>query len=469
MQVSRRSTLSLFTSAALGPGESHASLPNIGFKGPTNERRTECGIGALMPWADALWVITYTAHEDPGPFDGAGLHRIDDTFRAERLNLHRNGANANRFVHSISNQCIIGPYIIDMQGNWKYLKAFDGHRLTGTMQHLTDPANRVYLITMGGLFFEMDINTLEVRLISDICKLFNITSKPHFKGGAMAQGRVVVTNNGFYEFGDKDGGLFEYDGKQWRRLSGKPHMDAFSYTNFGNVLFATGWDESSSLFHALVKGQWQTYRLPKASHAYNNGIQTEWMRIREIETEHLMVDLMGMFYELQPIAFEGRIWGVNPVCSHIRIIPDYCPFRGLLALGGNQGTPIKFRGEDHNVLGGQPQSGIWFCVSDDMWKWGKPRGWGGPWRNSNVKAGVPSDPFLFTGFEHKVLHVASDRPGNVDIEIDFLGNGSWRRYERLTIGSDGYRQHVFPTGFSAHWVRLVPDVSTRMSAEFMFT
>jgi hypothetical protein len=42
---------------------------------------------------------------------------------------------------------------------------------------------------------------------------------------------------------------------------------------------------------------------------------------------------MGMFYELQPIAFEGQIWGVKPVCRHLRIIPDYWSFRGLTGCG----------------------------------------------------------------------------------------------------------------------------------------
>lgn len=33
------------------------------------------------------------------------------------------------------------------------------------------------------------------------------------------------------------------------------------------------------------RGQWQTYRLPKASHAFDHLWQTEWPRIREVETE----------------------------------------------------------------------------------------------------------------------------------------------------------------------------------------
>jgi hypothetical protein len=217
------------------------------------------------------------------------------------------------------------------------------------------------------------------------------------------------------------------------------------------------------LLWALVKGAWQRYRLPKASHAFDHAWQTEWMRIREIETEHFMMDIVGMFYELQPIAFENAIWGVKPVCQHLRIIPDYCSFRGMLALGGNQNTPNA----DNNVAGGQPQSGIWFGKSDDLWSFGKPAGWGGPWRNAAVRKGQVSEPFLMTGFDKKVLHVKTDKAAEFAIEVDFLGNGSWAPYETLSV--PGYRYHVFPAGFSAHWVRLTARVGCTASAEFIYT
>jgi hypothetical protein len=60
------------------------------------------------------------------------------------------------------------------------------------------------------------------------------------------------------------------------------------------------------------------------------------MRIRKVGTEHFMMDIQGMFYELQPLALENHIWGVKPICQHLRTISDYCSFRGLLAIGGNE-------------------------------------------------------------------------------------------------------------------------------------
>jgi hypothetical protein len=189
------------------------------------------------------------------------------------------------------------------------------------------------------------------------------------------------------------------------------------------------------------------------------------MRIREIETEHYMMDIQGMFYELQPIAFEGHIWGVKPVCQHLRTIPDYCSFRGMLALGGNETSPNS----DNNAVAGQPQSGIWFGKSDDLWSWGRPQGWGGVWRQEMVTAGMPSDPFLFLNFEHKMLHLLSEKSATVNIEVDFLGNGTWVKYETVKLIGGQYHPVIFQDAFSAQWIRLVPGVSCKMTAEFMFT
>lgn len=65
---------------------------------------------------------------------------------------------------------------------------------------------------------------------------------------------------------------------------------------------------------------------------------------------------------------------------------------------------------DNNLVTGQSQSGMWFGTTDDLWRFGKPQGWGGPWRYDMVTAGTPSDPYLMTGFDSKVVHLRVDPP-----------------------------------------------------------
>ena len=448
--------------ATLAAPLAHAAvtLPaNIGLKADSSTPRSECGIGALMPWADSLWAVTYNSHTATTG-TGLALYRIDEDLKMEQVHVH-NGTHANRMIHKESSQCFIGPYAIDAKGNHRVITTLLGHRLTATMRHLTDPAGRVYILTMEGLLFEVDVQTLKATVVVNVIEQMGIKARPHFKGGFTGQGRVVIANNGFYNYGDNDAGLFEWDGKAWNVLSRKPHMDCAGRQDMGNVVFCSGWDEMSVVLWALVKGKWQRYRLPKSSQAFNHAWQTEWMRIREVETEHYLLDIHGGMFELQPIAFEDRIWGIKPICQHLRIIPDYTSFRGMLALGGNQTTPNA----DNNSVVGQPQAGIWFGVTDDLWKWGKPAGWGGVWRKSTVKKGEVSEPYLMTGYDKKVLHLKAGGP--VRIEVDFLGDGSFETYS--TSAGTGYRAIVFPVGFSAHWVRLVSEVDTTATAEFHYT
>lgn len=442
-------------------------IPNVGVKADSGPRRTESAVGALMPWADVLWAVTYVSSRGYKSGSGTGLYEIDDRLRIRQRHVS-NGVYANRLVHTQSNQVFIGPYAIDMAGNIRIIQDLADVRLTATMTHLTDAANRVYILSMEGPFYEVDVTTLKAKLLADLREVFGIKPPPHFKGGHTGQGRVVVANNTYTTWNESEGQLAEWDGKSWNIIMRKPFMEAAGRPNMGQVVFATGWDEASAIFMALIDGRWKRYRLPKASHAWDQYWQTEWTRIREVETERFMMDCHGMFYELSPVPFENAIWGVRPVCAHLRVIPDYCSFRGLLALAGNENTPNN----DNNPVGGQPQSGIWFGKTDDLWQFGKPKGWGGPWRKAAVKQGEASDPFLMTGFENKVLHLIQHggaTAARVTIEADVIGDGSWQKYETATVPSSGYKYHAFPPGFSAHWVRVTSDANCTMTAELMYT
>ena len=133
-------------------------------------------------------------------------------------------------------------------------------------------------------------------------------------------------------------------------------------------------------------------------------------------------------------------------------------------MGDNQVSPV---GNDWTV--GEPQSNFWFGHIEELWSWGKPKGWGGPWWKTPVQAGAASAPYLMTGFDKKVLHVSSDSATRVRIEIDFVGNQSWCSYLDLPVAASGYAHHVFPDGFSAHWVRLVSEGPATLTALLHYT
>lgn len=445
-------------------------IPDLTVRADMLPMRSETGIGALMPWAGRLWLISYVAHKSRTG-SGTGLFEIGPDFHIRKRPESVVGTYANRMLHRHTHQVILGPHVIDADGYVRTVQDLVDIRLTAAMEHLEDPEHKYYVLGMEGEFLEVDLNTLRARQLFDLVDELGISREdwPHFKGGHTGQGRVVVANNHFDEndwAGERvSGRLAEWDGTRWAIIERKPFNEVTGRRNWGQVIFATGWDRASAILEVLIDGRWQRYRLPKASHTWEHGWQTEWPRIREVESERYLMDCSGMFYELSPVPFDGKIWGVRPIATHLRIIPDFCSWRGMLVLAGNQVTPIF----DSNLLAGEPQSNLWFGKTDDLWRFGKPKGWGGPWWETQVVAGEPSDPFLMTGFEHKVLHLTASRSMTVTLEVDFLGNQTWVPYGKFDVAAGGYVHHEFPPGFSAHWARLIPDMDCTATAYFMYT
>jgi hypothetical protein len=458
-------------------------VPSLTLTADHHPHRTEAGIGALMPWADRLWAVSYLSHLGTSGA-GTGLYEVFPDLTMRKRPESVAGTYANRMIHPHSSRLLIGPHVVDSQGGVTTIPDLVDHRLTATMEHLQDPANRAYYLTMEGLLFDVDLHTFAATRLFDLKETLRLPKgiNAHYKGGHTAQGRVVVGNNSYDERDwagthapHNAGVLAEWNGDAtggWTILERTAFMEVAGRRNMGQVIFAIGWDRVSAILKVRTAGrdgkdvgQWDTYRLPKGSHTFDYWWQTEWTRIREVETERYLMDCHGIFYELSPIAYGNKVWGVRPVCTHLRVIPDYCSYRGFLVLGGNQVTPNR----DMELHQGQPQAGFWFGKTDDLWSFGKPKGWGGVWWNTDVTAGQPSDPFLMTGFDQKVLHLTSEAPASFRVEVDFLGWGEWQTYTRLAVPASGYRHHEFPVGFSAHWVRLVPEADARATAYFHYT
>ncbi len=461
--------------------EKNSSLLNINGVFPhlslvgDHQGRSETGIGALIPWAGKLWMIGYVAHISGS---GIGLYEIDSDMTIRKHPESITGTFANRMIHDPSNQAIIGPHLIDTKGNVRTIGELSKHRLTATMTHLSKPDSMVYFLTMEGLLYETNVYSLRTSLVEDlVMKFYNKTYRQlysegiytHFKGGFTGNGRVIVANNAYqnedYIGRVRGGRLAEWDGKQWTVIDSTAYMEIKGKMNpiYGNGIWATGWDRASVklMFYSPEYGRWRTYRLPKGSQAWEHAWNTEWMRIREAQTERFMMDMFGIFYELPVMVYGGNMLSIKPVCNHLRVIPDFTFWRGLMVLAGDQ--------VDNAV--GQPQSNLQFINIDDLWQWGKPSGFGSVWKEDDVAAFVPSDPFLMNGFDKKVLNIThkSTKAVRFRVEVDLSGNNKWVKYKRIRVPAGGYRFHVFPDGFSAQWVRIIPEKNVRgVTAEFKY-
>ena len=166
-------------------------FPNLSVLGSSDKERSESGIGGLIPWADKLWMIGYVAHIKGS---GLGLYEISDDMTMVKHPQGVTGTYANRMIHNDSEQAIIGPHFIDKEGTVRTSKELSKHRLAATMEHLNDPTNKVYFLTMEGLFYECDVRTLDITLLFNLFNELEIpeTGYVHFKDGHTGNGRVVV-------------------------------------------------------------------------------------------------------------------------------------------------------------------------------------------------------------------------------------------------------------------------------------
>jgi len=183
---------------------------------------------------------------------------------------------------------------------------------------------------------------------------------------------------------------------------------------------------------------------------------------REVATERDLFNFGGTFYELPARNAQGFA-KIRPVATHNLNIHDYASHFGLLFLTGLNGEAgermIKSEGG---------KTAIWTGVIDDLWQLGKPRGTGGVWKDSKVHAGVPSLPYLMTGYDRKAVLLSSERDAEFTIEIDIDGTGLWVPYETFAIQAGKSLEHQFPAGFSAYWVRATSSATTTATVIFRY-
>ena len=211
-------------------------------------------------------------------------------------------------------------------------------------------------------------------------------------------------------------------------------------------------------------GQGRHWRLPKGDASFDQNPGSERV-LREGVTERDLFNCHGTFYEL-PAESAGGFPKIRPIATHNCHIADYASYRGLLVLSG---VANDAQGE-HVIQSDDGRCALWVGALDDLWQLGKPRGVGGPWKDSAVKAGEVSDPYLMTGDDHKRVELshAGNQAVNLRMEVDITGTGQWVTYRKFAVPPGKTIEHVFPKDFGAYWVRVSADVNTTATAKFQY-
>ncbi|MBC7366460.1 MAG: hypothetical protein H7343_06535, partial [Undibacterium sp.] len=465
-----------FAATPTPPVQLSGIYPHLAYFNSENE----CGTGAVVPWADRLWVVTYSPHKPKGSDDK--LYEIDSALRLTARPESIGGTPANRFIHRESAQLFIGPYAIDAQRRVRtipYETMFG--RPTGNARHLTDPANKIYNASMEEGIYEVDVHTLAVTELFRDEQLTGGRKADlpgyHGKGLYSGQGRLIYANNG--EHGPAalvnpeipSGVLASWDGaaEKWTVVRRNQFTEVTGPGGLtGNAdpandpVWSIGWDYRSLILQVLDHGTWHSYRLPKASHSYDgaHGWNTEWPRIRDIGETDLLMTMHGAFWRFPRNFDSTHSAGIVPRSNYLKVIGDFARWGDRLVMGCDDTAKSEFlnkrRAKGKLAGPGQSQSNLWFIDPAQLDHFGPPIGRGAVWLNEPVKQDAPSDAFLFAGFDHRLLHLTHDAAEAVTftLEVDRAGNNTWTLLRRVEVPAAGYVATEFTSAETGAWVRV---------------
>jgi hypothetical protein len=449
---------------------------------------SENGIGAVVPWAGRLYFITYLAGMNA---DGAQrLFELDDELELKPLGEpFYGGSIACRMIHEPTGQLILGPYLLDRRRGLRQIRVSEvmPMHLSAVARHLTDP-DKVYffglaqersLVNIGGNapFLPADAITVLPRLSEIQKEKFGFVAH-HGKGLYSGQGTIVHASNGRPDARAPlpSGSLVEWHAKDGWQLIRRAQMD--EVTGPGGIrgaekpedpIWSIGWDCRSALLMVReVATGWHTYRLPKGGYTHDapSGWYAEWPRIRDVglDGDRLLMNQNGILYAFPRRFASGASGGLRPLATFHKMMVDYAEWNGRIAVGCNDASHFD------NPLAGRVHSNLMFLEKGELDRYGgRPAGAGGVWVRETIKAGVPSDPYLAAGFDHRVLHLAhgEDQPVAFSVQINPDGRDQWRKWRTISVPARSYTHLVLPQDLQCEWLRLESDRNAGAATAFL--
>lgn len=449
----------------------------------------EAGTGAVVVWQGDLWAITYAPHCPRGSDDK--LYRISPDLTQHIFEGSVGGTPANRMIHTESEQLLIGPYLINAKKNIRVIPPSSMlGRLTGNARHLTSPEEKVYYATMEEGLYEVDVKTLEVTCLIQDGHVAPGESEGikstlpgyHGKGLYSGQGHVVYSNNGEKSQAAREdptvdsGALAEWSGKgDWNLVLREQFTEVTGPGGiYGNPnpksdpLWAMGWDSKSLLLALLENGAWHYYRLPKGSHSYDgaHGWNTEWPRIREIGEEKFLATMHGTFWDFPSTFSLKNSVGIVPRSNYLKVIGDFCRWGDRLVLGCDDSAKGEFLNtrpfKSEHGAPKQSNSNLWFIKPDQLSDFGPAIGRGSVWMKEDVATGEFSLPYLFSGYDEKMLHLShqSEEAVAFQLEVDRNGTGHWSALRTVILAPGESFFHQFDELEKGAWIRINPEGDT---------
>ena len=431
-----------------------------------NKRKAKGNIEGPGQSNSNVWFTSLTKPFELGPATAEGAVWAKEDIKANEYSepfLFAGWAERCGWVKNESEQPVTYTFEVDEKGNnqWRTLKEIkvDGGSSVSVSFDANDKGEWIRVKT------DKDTHTTVSFNYTDPDKR-STSVNPMFNGLAKADGKAA-TGGLLYGLGndrralgllattEKDGKVEEvgyYEMNDTLLLVRKKDEETadFIRTKFAIPHQVISIEDGSVL---VVDDAQRRWRLPLGAEMYKDLTGQALLRIcREVATERDLFSCMGTFYELPAENADGYA-KIRPISTHHYRINDYASYRGMLLMTGI--NPEEGRDNPHVIVSDDGKAAVWAGVIDDLWTLGKPVGQGGPWMNTVVKAGEPSDPYLIAFYDKKSLELSSDKDAAITIEIDPTGNGDWMVYRTEQIEAGKTVTYQFPESFQARWIRFV--------------
>jgi hypothetical protein len=152
--------------------------------------------------------------------------------------------------------------------------------------------------------------------------------------------------------------------------------------------------------------------------------------------------------------------GIVPRSNYLKVLGDFTRWGDRLVLACDDTAQSEFlnkrRAKGKLAAPGQSQSNLWFIDPAQLDRLGPALGRGAVWLDEPVKKDAPSDPYLFSGFGQRMLHLAHDANARLrfTLEVDREGNGRWTKLRDVEVPVSGYAWTSFSAQEKGAWLRV---------------
>lgn len=441
-----------------------------------NKRKQKGNIEGPGQSNSNMWFTTPEKPDQLGPNTAAGSIWINEKINAGDISepfLFAGWPKRSAWIHNAGNKDVAFVFEVDKNGNqnWEVLKTVTvGAGEAANVEFSEDETGEwIRVKSESNTISTISFNYSDVdKRDSSPAQMFNgITevNETYVLGGLLYglgnDRRALGISAVRFESGlETETGYYELDEELNLVAKSDPETNSFIKEKFAIPENVVDIEESSVL---VIDDKNRRWRLPLGNNSYKQLTDAAQLRIcREVATERDLLNVGGTFYELPAENADGFA-KIRPVASHNFRIHDYASYRGMLVMTGL--NPNVKAGE-HIVVSDDGKAAVWLGTIDDLWEMGKPTGHGGPWKNSAVKPGEPSDPYLIGFYDKRTLEISHElaQPVTFRIEVEPIGHGPWMLYKEVTLNSGEKFTYQFPESFQSRWIRFVADKNCSATA-----